>query len=138
MYYCCTPIVCSFSPPKRFHFYMAGQGEWLFRIEVTPVNTGGCSVQSATILITPFNHPRRQTYPYKNALRLMVCYLQFSFTSFRLLWCNIAPTENDKTWQKTKVLNLISLQGVSLSLTSVLNPQVLMLIKTILLHFLVS
>jgi hypothetical protein len=24
VYYCCTPILCSFSPLKRFHFYMAG------------------------------------------------------------------------------------------------------------------
>ena len=97
VYYSCTPILCSFSPLKRFHFYMVGQGEQLYRVEVIPVNTVGCLVQSATILITPFNHPRRQTYPYKNDLHLMVCYFQFSFTSFRLPRCNIAPHEYNET-----------------------------------------
>lgn len=61
-------------------------------------------MRSATILITPYNHPRRQTYPYKNALHLMVCCFQFPFTSFGLPRCNIAPHENNKTWYKTKGL----------------------------------
>jgi hypothetical protein len=95
LFYC-----CSFSPLKRFYFYMTQQGEQLYGIEVSPVNTGGCWVQSATILITPFNHPRRQTSPYKNALLLMVCYYQFSYATFRLLWCNIAPHEENKMCYK--------------------------------------
>jgi hypothetical protein len=52
---------------------MVEQGGQLYGTEVSAVNTGGCLVQSATILITP-----SKTSPYKSALLLMVCYHQFS------------------------------------------------------------